>query len=78
MKNLLLENQLNRDVISLLAICNIPPMEKRVWLNTLEYMTDDEKKEVIENLQKEAKYEEENAAASAANFIAALENGNAV
>lgn len=78
MKNPLLDNQLNREVISLLAICNIPSLEKRVWLNTLEYMTDDEKNMLKENLKKEVQYEGEVSHQAAEKFIAALENGNAI
>ncbi|MBI5412786.1 hypothetical protein HZA42_00375 [Candidatus Peregrinibacteria bacterium] len=69
----LLENPLNRDVVSLLAACNIPALEKRVWIDLLPDMTDEEKEDLKENLTEEAEYETRITVEAAEKFIAGLE-----
>ena len=68
----MLENQLNREIICLLAVCSIPPTEKRVWVNLLPDMTDAEKEALKTNLGAEAEYETKVSEDAVAKFIEAL------
>lgn len=57
MNHPLLKNPVNRDIISLLAACNLPSLEKGLWMAVLPDMTDDEKAALRENLKRELDYE---------------------
>lgn len=71
----LMNNELNRDIISLLAVSKIPPLEKRMWLAALPHMTDEEKTELKENLEQEVEYEIKVTEQATETFLAALKKG---
>ena len=73
MKTTLLENPLNREIITLLMLSSISNMEQRLWVALLPELTEKEKHELLGHVRKEVEHEravEENALAQ---FIAALE-----
>lgn len=71
----LLKNPLNRDVVSMLAVSNLLPLEKELWLEVLPDMTDDEKEKLRANLQRELKYEAQVSETVLTQFLTALESG---
>lgn len=57
MKNKILDNPLSAEVLALLAASQIFYEEKQLWYELLPHMTDDEKKRLIGNLEKQINYE---------------------
>ncbi|PJC36924.1 hypothetical protein CO046_03105 [Candidatus Peregrinibacteria bacterium CG_4_9_14_0_2_um_filter_53_11] len=53
----LLQNELDRTIVSLLAVTNLPTVEKQLWLTILPAMEDEEKNELRGNLEREAEFE---------------------
>ena len=74
-KHPLLQNQLNCEIIGLLAVSQLPPVEKRIWLLLLAKMTEDEKKELKKNLEQEVDYEVNISEKAIDEFVQALEKG---
>lgn len=57
--NKLMKNPLDRDIVILLTVSNLPPLEKKIWLNMLPDMTAEEKEQLKKNLEEEVMYETE-------------------
>lgn len=70
-----MQTQLNDELIGLLAVSQLPPVEKQIWLGLLLKMTEAEKKELKENLEQEVDYEIKVREAAANQFMQALEKG---
>lgn len=68
-----MKNKLDRDIISLLAVASIMPLEKQVWMRVLPHMTEDEKENLKKNLEQEVDYEMKVAEEATAKFLGALE-----
>ncbi len=71
----LLKDPLNYDIISILAVSNLMPLEKELWLAVLPDMTVKEKEELIHNLQGELQYEKQVSAQALEQFVSTLEKG---
>lgn len=71
----LLKNPLNRDLIALLAACNLSALEKELWVAVLPDMTHEEKEALRENLKKELDYEVKISEEAIQQFVQALEKG---
>ena len=71
----LLKDPLNYDIISILAVSNLMPLEKELWLAVLPDMTVKEKEELIHNLQGELQYEKQVSAQALEQFVSMLEKG---
>lgn len=69
----LLQNPLNRDIVALLVACQLPALEKELWLSVLPDMTDEEKEALKENLKKELDYEVKISEEAVSQFIEAAE-----
>lgn len=59
----------------MLAVSNLLPTEKELWLEVLPDMTDEEKEQLKANLQKELKYEAHISEQAMQQFVTALEKG---
>ncbi|MEK7172339.1 MAG: hypothetical protein AAB739_05535 [Patescibacteria group bacterium] len=57
MKNKILNNPLSAEVLALMAASQISYEEKQLWYELLPHMTDDEKKRLIGNLEKQINHE---------------------
>lgn len=57
MKDKILNDPLSSEVLALLAASQISYEEKRLWYELLPHMTDDEKKRLISNLEKQINHE---------------------
>lgn len=57
MKDKILNNPLSAEVLALLAASQISYEEKQLWYELLPHMTDDEKRRLIGNLEKQINYE---------------------
>lgn len=57
MKNKILNNPLSAEILALLAASQISYEEKQLWYELLPHMTNDEKKRLIGNLEKQINYE---------------------
>lgn len=57
MKNKILNNPLSAEVLALLAASQIAYEEKQLWYELLPHMTDDEKRRLIGNLEKQINHE---------------------
>ena len=57
MKNKILNNPLSAEVLALMAVSQISYEEKQLWYELLPHMTDDEKKRLIGNLEKQINHE---------------------
>lgn len=66
----LLKDPLNYDIISILAVSNLMPLEKELWLAVLPDMTIEEKEELKHNLQGELQYEKQVSAQTLEQFVA--------
>lgn len=75
MKHPLLQDQLNCEIIGLLAVSKLQPLEKRLWLAVLPKMTEAEKKELKGNLEQEVDYEIKVSEKAIDEFVQALEKG---
>lgn len=75
MKHPLLQDQLNCEIIGLLAVSKLQPLEKRLWLAVLPKMTEVEKNELKKNLEEEVDYEIKISEEAINQFVAAIENG---
>ena len=71
--NQLLQDELNRDIVSLLVVSNLPPKAKRAWIFLLPHMANDEKVRLRALLEEEVKYEVKVSEEAANNFLAELE-----
>lgn len=71
----LLQDPLDRAIVSLLAVSHVVPLEKRIWLNLLPHMTEKEKNELKEILEEEVKYEIKTTEEETEKFLATLEKG---
>ena len=69
-----IDNPLNRDLIALLMVSNLPPMEKRIWVNMLENLTDEEKQDLKHNLEQEIDYEIKVEEKALRSFVHALQS----
>ena len=69
-----IDNPLNRDLIALLMVSNLPPMEKRIWVNMLENLTDEEKQDLKHNLEQEIDYEIKVEEKALKSFVHALQS----
>lgn len=57
MKDKILNNPLSAEVLALMAASQISYEEKQLWYELLPHMTDDEKKRLIGNLEKQINHE---------------------
>lgn len=67
-----MENPLNKKLISLIIISAIPDNEKRIWMDVLPDMTEEEKNELVANLEEQVKYEKEMSEKAINQFVEAL------
>lgn len=70
-----MSNQLNCEIIGLLAVSQLPPLEKQIWLGLLSKMTEDEKNELKGNLEQEVDHEIKVSEKATEQFVQALEKG---
>lgn len=69
----LLQDELNRDIVSLLVVSNLAPKAKRAWIFLLPHMTNDEKSRLRAMLEEEVSYEIKVSEEAANNFLAEIE-----
>lgn len=69
----LMQNSVNRDIVGLLVVSNLPVREKKIWINLLPHMTEDEKTQLKSLLEEEVQYEVQVTEGVMNNFIAELE-----
>lgn len=72
-KNILLENPENVEILGLLSISKLNPLEKKLWLSLLSEMTDDEKAALKSNLRQEVEYEMKVSEEAIGQFLKAME-----
>jgi hypothetical protein len=75
MNSSFLQNPLNKEIVSMLAVSNLLPLEKELWLEVLPDMTDEEKEELRDNLKSELKYEANISEKAITQFVTSLEKG---
>lgn len=73
MNNPLLKDPFNRDIVNLLRVSKLPVNEKKLWVCMLEYMSEQEKKDLIKNLEKEVEYEVKTEMAALEEFLKAFD-----
>lgn len=66
------ENPLDREIIALLALSTIPPLEKQIWLSILSEMTEGEKVLLKDDLDKAMKFRQKETESAAKTFISHL------
>lgn len=69
----ILDDQLNREIVTLLLASNLSPVEKKLWVEVLSHMTKEEKDTLKKNLEKELEYEQKVMEKSLAELTAAME-----
>lgn len=67
-----MENPLNKKLISLIIISALPDNEKRIWMDVLPDMTEEEKNELVSNLTSQVQYEKELSEKAINQFVLAL------
>lgn len=72
----LFQNPIDRDIISLLTVSKLSTREKHVWLETLAFMTPEEKEELKKNLEAEVQYEVEVTEKTQEQFLQELEKAS--
>lgn len=70
-----MQTQLNDELIGLLAVSQLPDLEKQIWIGLLPKMTEAEKKELKGNLEQEVDYEIKAREVAASQFVQALQKG---
>ena len=67
-----MENPLNKKLLSLIIISALPDNEKRIWMDVLPDMTEEEKNELVANLTEQVEYEKEMSEKAINQFVEAL------
>lgn len=67
-----MENPLNKKLVSLIIISALPDNEKRIWMDVLPDMTEEEKNELVSNLTSQVQYEKELSEKAINQFVEAL------
>lgn len=69
----LLKDPFIQEIIALLAVSKLLPLEKQLWLSLLEFMTKEEIEKLKDNLQKEVAYEVKVTEKTSEQFLKELE-----
>lgn len=68
-----LRTQLEKDILSLIAISHLPEAEKELWFEVLPYLTEKEKHELRQNMEDQVRFERAQKEETVKKFIGALE-----
>lgn len=67
-----LRTQLEKDILSLIAISHLPEAEKELWFEVLPYLTEKEKHELRQNMEEQVRFERAQKEEAVKKFIDAL------
>lgn len=71
----LLKDPLNRDIVALLTVSNLTPLEKKIWLDLIPTLSLEEREDLKKDLEAEVRYETEMSAKAVKEFTKVVEGG---